>query len=56
MLLTLAQKTPEAVTPRNPTELAIYRLIGQLEPERQLELLAKLQKELTSGPESAKDD
>ena len=56
LLLTLAQKTPAAVTPRNPTELAIYRLIGQLEPERQLELLAKLQKELTSGPESAKGD
>ena len=45
-LLALAQKTPAAVKPRTPTQIALYRLVQKLSPKRQEQLKQELEGEV----------
>lgn len=42
LLLTVAGKTPEDVTPKSPLEVALYRRIGELSEDQQRRLLQGL--------------
>ena len=49
------QRTPENLAPKSPTQVALYRLIGALPQNRQIELKEQLETELqrqkpTQGP------
>ena len=46
LLLTMATKMPAEMIPTSPTELALYRLIKGLSPERQERLRAQLKSEV----------
>lgn len=48
MLLALARKTPEKTIPRSATQIAIYRLVGELPVKRQEDLKKQLEKEVRS--------
>ena len=48
VVLSLARKTPQELTPRSPTQMALYRLIKELPSNRQEELRKQLEKEMRS--------
>ncbi len=51
VLLPLAAKTPRELTPKSATEVALYRLVGQLPQDRQEALKAELEAEIAKpGP------
>ena len=54
-VFTAAGKTPVAVVPQTSTELALYRLIRRLSPDRQEELRGQLEWEVTGDRRPEKD-
>ena len=48
VLLASAQKTPQDLAPRSPTQIALYRLIRDLSVERQEELRRQLERDAQS--------
>jgi transcriptional regulator with XRE-family HTH domain len=55
VLLSLARKTPEELTPRSPTQMALYRLIKDLPTHRQELLKKQLENELRSHRRQKRD-
>lgn len=48
VLLALSRKTPHALAPRSPTQIALYRLIAALPAARQEEVRKELEAEVQS--------
>ena len=46
MLLASVRKTPQKLAPRSSTQVALYRLIGEMPQEKQEELRKQLEKEI----------